>query len=64
MCGLQEVLVCLCLRERGVGVHLRVHGLVLLQTDGVSEGLAADFTGKRPSAAVRPADVHLQPVWC
>lgn len=45
------------------GGHLRVHGFVLLQADGVSEGLAADFTGKRPSAAVRPADVHFQPMW-
>lgn len=44
--------------------HLRVHGFVLLQTDGVSEGLAADFTCERPSAAVRPADVHLQSVRC
>lgn len=39
-----------------------MHGFVLLQTDCVSKGFAADGTRKGPGAAVGPADVHLQPV--
>ena len=42
--------------------HLRVHGFVLLQAHCVSKRFAADFTRERPSATVRPADVHFQTV--
>lgn len=35
---------------------------VLLQTDGVAEGLSADVAAERPRPAVGPPDVDLQPV--
>lgn len=42
--------------------YLRVHGFVLLQAHGVAERFAANVARKRPRAAVRSADVDLQPV--
>lgn len=37
---------------------------VLLQADGVAEGLPADVAAKRPRPAVGPPDVDLQSVRC
>lgn len=44
--------------------HLRVHGLVLLQADGMAEGLATHVTGKGPRATVWAAHMYLKAVRC
>lgn len=57
-CGLKKKIK----QKKSVWCYLRVHRFVLFQADCVSEGFAAHFARKRPGAAVRSADVDLQPV--
>lgn len=54
------------LRRGGGEAHcyLRMNVHVLLQADGVAEGLPADVAAKRPRPAVGPPDVDLQSVRC
>lgn len=54
------VTMCVCVGGRGGYLRVDVH--VLLQADGVAEGLPADAAAEGPRSAVGAPDVDLQPV--